>query len=910
MKHVKTILVLTTLAALLAMPAMAVQLGQESFETTTGYTVTPDFAQGATSTDYFLRVDATGTLPSGFSVALGSIDGDWFIGGEDTNGSTPLPSNGIHTMAIDAVSITGYNNLTVTVALNGKNAAKYDTRALSNGDYLEVFASIDGGADVLIGRFTKVGASGSGGYLGEDTDLDGLGDVEITDYANFQDYTFNVTGTGDDLVVKVVTRFESGDEEIAYDNVRVNGDLGGPTNEYDAHVVIGGVGAQATISSLVDTQPEAQIVHTCEIYDAGDGGMAQNTIIDGLTFVQGNANDISWSNIAGAELFDGTTTYVGSVGSSSIGFTFVPALVLLDGGPMVTLELAVWLTTSLIYNADHAILEFELGPSNFAVNPTGAFFAMGDPPVESGDLNNEIDIVAIGIGITTQPPSLVGVNESFYIRAGFVDENNGIDEDFPPENMTVSVNTGIGGLSSSSGLTIMSSNGQSAFYNLLYDALDTGVTLKVISGTYPGPAVTDPFDTYYSPTITCDVAPLCWDGDATADAIPFAVHITVENWTDAAGQDAYLKVYEGSNNPYHYTEEFGWTISYYYDHKPVVSIDANGNYSGWLFLKSGGFNQFRPRIALVSDTDERLTGVDVYGTALDLTTEGGVLMDSDGSTYSTGGNAILAYNESDDLIGTTLAEDNGYPTDNGGYTIAAHGFIMAVCEVCDEDVTYESWNPAYYPGNGMPDKTDTDYTCVEGGSVAEVGIDVILPVELSSFTATASDASIMLNWATASESNVSHFDLLRNTELVYTVEAGNTANGSEYTWTDSDVDNGTTYSYSLMIVDMDGNSSELSTVEATPSFNGATVTEYALHQNFPNPFNPETSIAFDMVDAGFVTLSVYNVLGQEVASLVNGTMDAGRHIVSFNAANLTSGLYLYRIEANGFTAQMKMVLMK
>ena len=62
------------------------------------------------------------------------------------------------------------------------------------------------------------------------------------------------------------------------------------------------------------------------------------------------------------------------------------------------------------------------------------------------------------------------------------------------------------------------------------------------------------------------------------------------------------------------------------------------------------------------------------------------------------------------------------------------------------------------------------------------------------------------------------------------------------------------------------------------------MTRYALHQNFPNPFNPETSIRFDMLESGFVTLSVYNVLGQEVASLVNGTMDAGQHIVHFQCS--------------------------
>jgi len=88
------------------------------------------------------------------------------------------------------------------------------------------------------------------------------------------------------------------------------------------------------------------------------------------------------------------------------------------------------------------------------------------------------------------------------------------------------------------------------------------------------------------------------------------------------------------------------------------------------------------------------------------------------------------------------------------------------------------------------------------------------------------------------------------------------------------------------------------------------ITEYALHQNYPNPFNPETQITFDLLEAGTVHLTVYNLMGQEVTSLVNGGMTAGRHSVRFDATNLPSGLYLYRMDVNGFTGQHKMLLLK
>jgi len=85
---------------------------------------------------------------------------------------------------------------------------------------------------------------------------------------------------------------------------------------------------------------------------------------------------------------------------------------------------------------------------------------------------------------------------------------------------------------------------------------------------------------------------------------------------------------------------------------------------------------------------------------------------------------------------------------------------------------------------------------------------------------------------------------------------------------------------------------------------------YQLDQNYPNPFNPSTTIKFSLVDAGLVKLSVYNILGQEVAVLVNGNMDSGTHSVSFAASALTSGVYMYKIETANFSQTKKMLLMK
>jgi hypothetical protein len=87
-------------------------------------------------------------------------------------------------------------------------------------------------------------------------------------------------------------------------------------------------------------------------------------------------------------------------------------------------------------------------------------------------------------------------------------------------------------------------------------------------------------------------------------------------------------------------------------------------------------------------------------------------------------------------------------------------------------------------------------------------------------------------------------------------------------------------------------------------------TEFSLDQNYPNPFNPTTNIQFSLPEASSVKLVVYNLLGQEVATLLNSVMEAGTHKVNFDAANLNTGLYVYKLEANDFVATKKMMLMK
>ncbi|MDD5608859.1 MAG: T9SS type A sorting domain-containing protein [Ignavibacterium sp.] len=86
--------------------------------------------------------------------------------------------------------------------------------------------------------------------------------------------------------------------------------------------------------------------------------------------------------------------------------------------------------------------------------------------------------------------------------------------------------------------------------------------------------------------------------------------------------------------------------------------------------------------------------------------------------------------------------------------------------------------------------------------------------------------------------------------------------------------------------------------------------EYSLEQNYPNPFNPTTQINYSLKEAGLVQIKIYDILGKEIATLINENKEAGNYSVDFNAAELPSGVYIYQLTTPGFTQARKMILAK
>jgi Secretion system C-terminal sorting domain/The GLUG motif len=195
-----------------------------------------------------------------------------------------------------------------------------------------------------------------------------------------------------------------------------------------------------------------------------------------------------------------------------------------------------------------------------------------------------------------------------------------------------------------------------------------------------------------------------------------------------------------------------------------------------------------------------------------------------------------------------------------------------------------------------------------------------LPVELTSFIATSSNSTATLAWKTATEVNNYGFDVERRTiqggegrvesvdwkKIGFAQGSGTSSISHQYSFSDPTLAAGI-YAYRLKQVDNGGAfkySAEADVTIEVPR-------ELSLGQNYPNPFNPSTTIEFTLAEDSHVSLKVFDMLGREVMTLVNGVMKAGEaHSVTFDASHLSSGIYFYRLETNQSSLVKRLALMK
>jgi hypothetical protein len=196
-----------------------------------------------------------------------------------------------------------------------------------------------------------------------------------------------------------------------------------------------------------------------------------------------------------------------------------------------------------------------------------------------------------------------------------------------------------------------------------------------------------------------------------------------------------------------------------------------------------------------------------------------------------------------------------------------------------------------------------------------------LPVELTSFTANLSGSNVELRWVTATEVRNYGFELERsltqtisegkgfnNWERIGFVEGHGNSNSPRQYFFGDNVHNGSGYlSYRLKQIDTDGKFSYSNTISVLIN---QIPSNYELHQNYPNPFNPTTIISYSIPQSSNVVLTIYDILGNLVETLVNENQEAGNYEISFNAGELSNGIYYYKIQSGNFIATKKMLLLK
>jgi len=322
-----------------------------------------------------------------------------------------------------------------------------------------------------------------------------------------------------------------------------------------------------------------------------------------------------------------------------------------------------------------------------------------------------------------------------------------------------------------------------------------------------------------------------------------------------------------------------------------------GTFGGGVFLSTNNGTSWTPASSGLTNT--YVNAITVSGTNLFASTEGGIFLSTNnGTTWTVASTGLTnTYIHNIAVSGTNLfagTEDGVFFSTNNGtnWTQVSTGLTNTII-----------WALAV-SGTNL-------FAGSNGNGVWRRPLDEIIPVELTSFTASVTENTVTLRWTTATELNNLGFEVQRSIEnknwnaIAFVEGTGTTTSSQNYNCVDNSVSSGT-YFYRLKQVDFNGNfefSSVVDVIVGLPN-------EFVLAQNYPNPFNPSTSITYQIAVNNLVNLKIYNVLGNEIATLVNEVQPAGKYEITFNASSLSSGTYFYKLQAGNIIETKKMILLK
>ncbi len=339
----------------------------------------------------------------------------------------------------------------------------------------------------------------------------------------------------------------------------------------------------------------------------------------------------------------------------------------------------------------------------------------------------------------------------------------------------------------------------------------------------------------------------------------------------------------------------GYSSSASIDEANDIAVDNDGNIyvTGRTFAGGGGSNNYDYLTLKLSQSGTVLWHSTYDGPAVHTEDEArAIRLDGNGDCIVTGGSSIGPLYYSGEFA-TVMYDADGnevWALRNSSGDFGAY------------DMAIDNNNNIYLGGG-------------ETGGFCTIKINSgIIPIELVSFNIKSENDRVMLNWLTATEINNKGFEIERRSdkwEMIGFVSGfGTTTESHSYTFTDTDPNTGRN-TYRLRQVDFDGSfvySNELEIDVNLPA-------QYFLDQNFPNPFNPNTTINFSLPVEARVTVKIFNALGEEINRLTDNNYSAGFHSINFNADALASGLYIYSIDAVGidnttYRSVKKMMVLK
>lgn len=442
----------------------------EDFSAGTNYSITLGAEGEDGSSDYFIRTDDN----TGHNIGVNySNTTGYFFAGQDIDDGGWSGSDSPSELTWTGINISGYTSLSFS-----GNFASNATSKIDAADYIHIKFRIDGGSWTDLIWFENDGNTYNTGF-GEDTDFDGISDGSDLS-STFSTFTKSISGTGSLLDLRITCAINSGGEDFAFDEFEILGTtVSANDNDTEIYSPTTQV-ASKTISSLDDTQSEAEDVFTFTIEDQGTAdGLA--TKVTNIRLTPHTSNTADWTDAIQDVFIDNdgsnfiyptadiTDTYIDlAFGASDLNIA--------DGSSK---DITIWLYLNTSNIIDGSILSFAIDGSNhgFTADASGSDFSssllLGG--LHSNDMT--INVEASELQFTQQPGNVnVGNAVSPSPAVAYIDVNGNIDKDYDGTGFEIDLTT-TGSFDASATTTVAPNSGIATFNNVIFDATGTGVTI-------------------------------------------------------------------------------------------------------------------------------------------------------------------------------------------------------------------------------------------------------------------------------------------------------------------------------------------------------------------------------------------------------------------------------------------------